>query len=427
MRAFRILAAVALAAAPAAGQSASASAAALGMGDNYTAAARGYNAVAWNPAALGLVDAPGFSLTVLALRGGNGLAPVTLGDLADWADQVVPDAVRRDWLTRIAADGAQRGSGEVEATWLALQVDRLAFQASTSVRARTDVSPGVAELIMFGNGGSDGFAREIDLSGSTLGARAWSTLAASLAVPWKAEMGIASIGATVTYTVGHVLASGEPSTGNATASPAGVRMEFPLVQTSFDEFRASAGGGFGLDVAAAFQGERWTVSAVRHNIASSFRWDVDRLEYRPLGVSLSEDDAQTRTDAVPLTEAPAELRDRIAGLGFRPSWAFGAAFRPSDRFLATADARFAETDDMMARPLRHLGAGAEVAVLPWLPVRAGGAHRQDAAGDDVWQVAGGFGVRAGPWGVNAAVAREVSSRLGGSTVFMLSLTSLGAH
>src|SRR5919199_6728839 len=59
----------------AAAQLPSASAVALGSGDNYTALARGYNAVAWNPAGLAMPGNPGFSLTILPVRGSGGLRP----------------------------------------------------------------------------------------------------------------------------------------------------------------------------------------------------------------------------------------------------------------------------------------------------------------------------------------------------------------
>src|SRR5919206_4656656 len=60
---------------PAAAQLPSASAVALGTGDNYTALARGYNAVAWNPAGLAMPGNPGFSLTILPVRGSGGVGP----------------------------------------------------------------------------------------------------------------------------------------------------------------------------------------------------------------------------------------------------------------------------------------------------------------------------------------------------------------
>src|SRR5919206_5228981 len=97
--------ALACAAHPAAAQLPSASAVALGTGDNYTALARGYNAVAWNPAGLAMPGNPGFSLTILPVRGSGGLSPITLSDVADFSGTTIPDDVKASWLERIAAAG----------------------------------------------------------------------------------------------------------------------------------------------------------------------------------------------------------------------------------------------------------------------------------------------------------------------------------
>src|SRR5207253_3073963 len=67
---------------------------ALGMGDNATASAVGFNAVAWNPALLGLPNNPKGSFTLLPLRGIAGLGPVKLADIADYSDKFVPASVR---------------------------------------------------------------------------------------------------------------------------------------------------------------------------------------------------------------------------------------------------------------------------------------------------------------------------------------------
>ena len=83
-----------LCAARASAQMPSASTAALGMGENYTALARGYNAVAWNPALLGLYGNPRTSLTLVPVRIVAGLDPVKLADFADFQNKVVPDAVK---------------------------------------------------------------------------------------------------------------------------------------------------------------------------------------------------------------------------------------------------------------------------------------------------------------------------------------------
>lgn len=75
---------VVLSALPVAGQLPQASAAALGMGYNTTAWARGFAAVANNPAGLAHRDSPGFSIAILPISLGSGLGPVGLEDLTAW-------------------------------------------------------------------------------------------------------------------------------------------------------------------------------------------------------------------------------------------------------------------------------------------------------------------------------------------------------
>ncbi|HSR42067.1 MAG TPA: hypothetical protein VLL48_07850, partial [Longimicrobiales bacterium] len=67
--------------------------AAPGTGAASPALARGYGAVAVNPAALGAPDRPDLSATVLSVGLASGLDPVTLGDLADWEGRDVPRRV----------------------------------------------------------------------------------------------------------------------------------------------------------------------------------------------------------------------------------------------------------------------------------------------------------------------------------------------
>ena len=90
---------------PLSGQMPSASAPALAMADNYVALARGFNAVAWNPAMLGMPDHPGFSIGLLPVRGGVGIGPITMGDVAEYQSRFLDDAVKEEWLARIVANG----------------------------------------------------------------------------------------------------------------------------------------------------------------------------------------------------------------------------------------------------------------------------------------------------------------------------------
>ena len=69
--------------------STNASVAAFGMAGNYTAAAKGYDAVAWNPANLGFAP-PMFSMSILSGGGTTGLDPVKLSDFSPFPGQSHP-------------------------------------------------------------------------------------------------------------------------------------------------------------------------------------------------------------------------------------------------------------------------------------------------------------------------------------------------
>src|SRR3954470_8254903 len=89
----------------------SASATSLSLGDNYTALARGVNAVNWNPANLGQPGNPAFSFG-FAGRGAGGMDPISLGDLAQYSGARLPKAVLNEWLSRVKAQGGQSLRGE---------------------------------------------------------------------------------------------------------------------------------------------------------------------------------------------------------------------------------------------------------------------------------------------------------------------------
>src|SRR5256885_93151 len=83
----------------------SASAASLALGDNYTALARGFNAMNWNPAGLGMPDNPFFSFAFTG-RGAGGTGPISLSDLSRYSGVAVPQAVLASWLTHTACGTA---------------------------------------------------------------------------------------------------------------------------------------------------------------------------------------------------------------------------------------------------------------------------------------------------------------------------------
>ncbi|MGD8276491.1 MAG: hypothetical protein PVH00_00630, partial [Gemmatimonadota bacterium] len=362
---------------PVAAQIANGSTAALGMGENYMAVARGLDAVAWNPAGLGLFGTGSSSWVAMVARGGTGIGPVTLGDLADWSNERVPAPVKRAWLARIAADGGESGSADADVTWFGLQFGRFAVHASTSVRTQAALAPGIAELLLFGNVGESGEAQAVTLSGSSGVATAHSAIGASWAMPLPTgDGGCAAVGLTVKYVVGHALAVGDNSTGNTTVEPISVLFGFPTLHSTSegDSFDGNGGAGLGLDLGLGWDTPGgWSFGLAVQNVVNTFDWDPGELSFSPLHVHLDSDTAYTETDEVPASQAPASLRTRVDDLTFRPVLSAGAAYRVSDQLMVAGDARLTSDTGIRMGAARHVGAGLEYRPVPWLPIHAGGA------------------------------------------------------
>lgn len=416
-------------AAPGEAQLASPSTAALGLGDNYTAAARGYSAVAWNPAGLGLTGTRGFSLSILPTRAIAGFGPITLGDLKDHENTVVPQAVKEQWLNSVRSQGSQSGTGGGDVTLLGAQFGPIAVQLSTTVRAVSDISPGVVELILFGNADEQGNPKAINLTGSDLDMNAYSTGAVSFGKPFTLASGARlAVGATAKYTMGHLLAIGAGSTGATTTDPIGVDFAFPVVHTDFGEDEASVevnnGNGFGLDIGAGYETGMWTFAVAVQNVINTFAWDVSRLQYRDASLVFNEDQRETSFDPQPLSAAPAEVRALVDDMTFKPSVAAGAMLRYTDELMLTADARFGSTDGMSTRPPTQLGAGAQYELFGFMPLRAGVSYVQVGDGNVGLQFGGGLGLQLGPFDIAASVAQR-STDLGTDSFLMFSLVSIG--
>jgi hypothetical protein len=401
---------------------------ALGLGENFTAAARGYAAVSWNPAALGLDDGPQSSAMIGAVRGLSGLGPVTLGDLRTWQDRVVPQDVRQRWLADIRQAGGQAGVAGFDVTWATFQVGRFAAQVASSGTALSDIPTGLAELMLVGNADETGAPVDIGLGGSFVDAAVHTTGGLSFGVPLPLPGATrAAVGITAKYTIGHVLGISQESAGAATAQPTALEFRFPLVYTpvvhdDLGSYWLSAGGGFGLDVAGTVQLGTLTLAAVAHNVVNRFAWDHERLRYRPLELVFSEGSIESAVEWQPLSAAPDDVRALVDASTFEPSFSAGAALQWSRGLLFTADARYGSTDGMHTRAPRHVGAGVEYRPVPWLPLQVGTAwvgYGNDRTGI---QLAAGAGAQLGSFLVSVGAARRETG-FGSENTVMLSLLS----
>lgn len=394
------VAGVALAAMPLAAQLPSASPAALAMGDNYTAMARGFAAVSWNPANLGLASNPTFSLTIFGIRAASDLGPITLGDIAQYGGETLPDDAKAEWMTRVEAGRGELGDLGAGITYFGLSAGRFAVQLSSAASGAINLAPGAVELALYGNAGRTGSASDFELANSRLTTAATSTAAIAFAHPVDFAVGRLSLGITGKYVIGHAFVHGEDRGSSLAGDPVAFDLRFPIVVSDTgDAGAANRGRGVGIDLGATWNSGPMTWSVVAHDVVNSFRWDADRFFYYPIQAFFDADTSYTVSTARPIAEAPDDVRAWVEDQRVRPSIAIGASFRPTGRLTVAADLRRQLGSDLTVGARTHAGVGAEWRVLPFVPLRAGFSLY-----DEGFALAAGTGIELGP--VNLTISAQ---------------------
>jgi hypothetical protein len=405
----RCVALLAAVAAPLGAQLSNTSAAATGLGDNYTAVARGVHAMAWNPAGLGMPGNPAFSV----VSGGSaegGLAPVNLSDLSRYRGELLPDAVRDAWLVQIRAEGSLRLHVDMGGTGIAFNAGRFGFQFGTQVHGVGELAPDAAEVVLFGNAGRTGEAREMTFAGTHFLTSAVSTVAMGYAQPLTLTLGPLpdqhfAVGVTAKYIVGHGLAMGRDR--SSVATPLEVTVDFPVVQSTRNlSGFGNAGGGYGLDVGASWQGGPFALGAAVQNVVNTFAWNVDDFYWRAGQATYDGDGSSEDFDSLRTMEsAPDDVRATVTDLRYAPVIAVGGSWKVSPRVLLVADARQRVSEGgMNAGAETHVGAGVELRPVRFLPLRVGGSRF-----DDGYRLAGGLGVELGWFNVALSVGRRIDN------------------
>lgn len=403
---------------------------ATGMGENYTATARGLGAPAWNPAGLGMPDNPRMSFAVLPLVLTAGLSPVTPGDLADYEGQLIPESVRRDWLDAITEAGGESGKFGADLTFLAASLGPVALSASSTLRGQVNMAPAVAEVVFFGNAGLTGDPRDLSLEGSNFDLAGTTTIAASTGLPLSLTLGPLpdqhfAVGATLKYTIGNMLVMGQERQSTLSSDPIAVDVRFPMIHTPFPDSAQDQslgdvlnnGSGIGLDLGAAWQGGIFTAGLVIKNVFHTFEWDLENLQYREGTALWTPDTSGTQFDEADVANAPQELVDRLASLyTFDPILAAGVAAQVLPYLTVTGELRHAVDENLSVGEQNHVGVGAELTILPTLPVRAG-----VAAISGGYQLSGGLGLKLAAFQLAfSAAARQ--TELGSDARMALGLT-----
>lgn len=374
-----------------------ASAAAFGMAGNFTALARGYEAVAWNPANLAMPGQPFFSLGI-GIAGGNlGLAPIDVKTLNRFSGQIVDSVTRLSWIEQARLAGGESLHLDGGLTPIALSVGELALHIGTSTYSMLRLSPDAFEAFLFGNAGlNNGLPKALDLTGTRVRAGVFTTGGVSMAfpIPFRLMGGMfqnerAALGVTGKYVVGHgfLLAQDIGSTVGAND----ILFNFPVIASTggFDNFDGRAGVGSAADVSFAWSGGPWRVGAMASNVYNSFKWDTTRLAYRPGTGTFDGANNVTNFDEQPYGNAPQALRDLVVDQAFKPAYAVGLAFTPFGGLTLTADMKSHTGGDeaIIMGPKSHMGVGAEWRIIPLVPLRAGFATVTDG-----WQAGVGAGL-----------------------------------
>jgi hypothetical protein len=370
-----------------------ASAAATGLGGAFTARARGYDAVAWNPANLGLRDNPDFSLAILAFHGSSGLDPISLSDFAPYSGKQLPSTQREAWLQTVANKGGQNGRVDGGITPLAVSMGPIAIQVSAAVAGSTKLSPDAFEAVMFGNAGRTGVSKDLNLAGSAFRVGAFTTAAASYGIAFGESF---SLGVTGKYIVGNALGIAEDQ--GSTTTQSAVTVNFPMVYSRPDS-DVVIGNGMGADIGMAFKSGRMTFGATVQNAFNSFKWDESKLRSKSGTALFNGTDNDANFDDQPYASAPASLRTKVADDKFKPIVAAGIAYDVASSLTFSADVRQQLGDALLLGPKTQAGAGIEFRGIPVLKLRAGASYITDG-----WGVSGGLGLDLGVLQIGAGAA-----------------------
>ncbi|MDQ8153084.1 MAG: conjugal transfer protein TraF [Gemmatimonadota bacterium] len=401
-------------------QQANPSVVAFGMGNNYTAAARGYETIGWNPAMLAIGAQPKFSVGALIGGANGGLAPVDVQDIADYSGVTIPRSVRQGWVNDLRnSSKSETGALDGGVTFLALSWGHMAAQVSASAGANMNLNADALETMLLGNADAVASNRTLRPSGGlTASAFITSAVSWSKALNWK-PMGAKdesfALGVTGKWVLG--AANVRVQDAGSTITKDAITARFPAVFSSGTD----AGSGIGMDVGAAWHGGNTTVGLTVMNLFNSFAWDGAGFECIPMTIDIDVNRTNTSTEKAACSGSTQVQVDAATAMKFMPSIRAGAAWTGLTKWTLTADVQSQlgdEAETIVLGPKTSVGVGAEYRGLAMLPLRGGFSVIEGGT-----QMAGGAGLRFGRYEFNVGMQlRNVDGM--SSTNVMLGLLSV---
>lgn len=400
--------AVALLAIPgtAAAQLANSSAASVATGGSYTANARGFEAIRWNPAALGMPDRPGFSLNIVQADAGLRSNSFGLGDVRKYANDTLTTADKDTLLLKVRQGDPNRplSAGlNVGVTAISLSVGNFAVSVSGVGDGQLDLSSDAVELALFGN--TTRRAPGQTYSGAGSGASGWAGVTGAVAYGHRLNVvpvGTLAVGATLKLTRGIAIARAIDLGTSLQSSPT-FDAELGGAALVTDVSKSTNNGfGVGLDLGGVYElhpGLRFALDI--ENLMSTVTWKDDNLlfyryQYAMMfanGVfsdqTIAKDTGVAYNAADPLQ---LQLHDSLfSGANF-PTRVRAGARIAAGKIAVLADVMVQIKSGLGSTDKQRAGVGVELGIIPFLPLRAGLATNFESG----VRIAGGFGLKLGP-------------------------------
>jgi hypothetical protein len=215
-----------------------------------------------------------------------------------------------------------------------------------------------------------------------------------------------SIGVTGKYIAGHGIAAGRDGTAQLTPDSGYVR--FPVI-VLVDEDNPMQSDGFGFDLGAAWRSmdDRLRLGFVAYDIYNNFEWDPTKGTATTGDAFVSVDSSSSDFDDVDLADATDSVRAAAERLArdaiFAPTYRFSGAYRVSSMLLIAGDALIRTGNDFALGKSfgNEFSFGAEVRVLPFLPLRGGIRSQGPRTGFNA-----GVGLDLGPLQIDGAVGKR---------------------
>lgn len=396
-------------AADARAQSAASSARSLSLAGSYAARARGYEALFWNPANLGLPDGPSWSVGVLGINGNIANNALSYGQLTGLYGEFLTVQKKSELLAEIRENNPDRmfeTSLGLDAEFLSVSLWRFALGATATAAWVFEVTPDAVELLLFGNVGEDGNGKDFTLEGSDalgwVASSVFLSYAHPFTIPSLDYLGVEfSAGVTARYILGHSLGDLRDRASRITTNPLRVNFDAELLRST----DPLSGQGWAIDLGAAAQRGALTGSIAVQNLLRNLSWDVETFELTLLSSQADFDSASSSDTTLTFAELTPDDQQRISD--FLKQADFPTRLRLSGLYELENGVRISgDYEEVIGGMLRtgwprSLSVGVEFRPISVLPLRAGLATSFNQAA-----YSGGLGIYAQLVHVDFAVARR---------------------